>query len=109
MTPVEFFKPGTPTRDDPAVVEAMHVYDDILNDTERREVFQSIYRAVLAWKRTGRIDHLTGTVAEGLADMVLLEQQPGFTEARRTPTPDSLEPTEGIGIAEVIRPLREPR
>lgn len=106
MTPVEYLNPGTPPVDDPQVAEAMRVYDGILNDTERREVFRSMYRAVLAYDRTQDVDHLA-RLSLSVKDMVLLEQQPGFTEARRAPRKPPTDPCAGAGIAEVVRRLRE--
>lgn len=105
MVAVEFTRPGVPGRDDPAIVQAMQVWD-ALTPGEQRSVFEGVARAVSAFGRTKEIDHLV-RLSESVDEMVLLEQQPGFTEARRAPAADVGERGEGVGIAEVIRRLRE--
>jgi hypothetical protein len=71
VKPVEHHHPDTPPRDDPQVTTALAVWD-ALNDDERREVFASLYRAVLAHQRTSHIDHLV-RFAESVDGMVRLE------------------------------------
>lgn len=105
MKPVEVTRPGVPAKDDPQVKTAMAVWDELTGE-EQRNVFEGVARAVTAFGRTKEIDHLV-RLSQSVDEMVLLEQQPGFTEARRAPAADDSEPGEGVGIAEVIRRLRE--
>jgi hypothetical protein len=102
---VEFTRSGLPGRDDPAIVQAMEVWEKLTAD-EQRNVFEGVARAVTAFGRTKEIDHLV-RLSESVDEMVLLERQPGFTEARRAPAEDDGEPGVGVGIAEVVRRLRE--
>lgn len=102
---VEYTSAGVPARDDPELVQVMAVWDR-LTVAEQRNVFEGLARAVTAFGRTKDIDHLV-KLSESVDEMVRLEQQPGFTESRRTPTKRSPDPGEGIGIAEVVRRLRE--
>lgn len=98
--------PSAPvSRDDPQVKQAMAVWDG-LSLEEQRNVFQGMAQAVTAFGRTKNVDHLV-RLSQSINEMVLLEQQPGFTESRRTPTERSQDPGEGMGITEVVRRLRE--
>jgi hypothetical protein len=61
---------------------------------------------VAVYGRTKNVDHLA-KLAESVNEMVVLESQPGFTLSRRTPTKRDADQGEGMGIAEVVRRLRE--
>lgn len=102
---VEYTPSGVPARDDPEIVQVMAVWDQ-LTAAEQRNVFEAVARAVSAFGRTKEIDHLV-RLSESVDEMVLLERQPGFTEARRAPVERAGKPDEGVGIAEVVRRLRE--
>lgn len=93
-----------PARDE-MVDQAMAVWDG-LTDGERREVFRKVARAVSAFGLTKNIDHLV-KLAEGVDGMVTIEKVPGFSEARRRPPRPLAEQGEGVGMAEVVRRLRE--
>lgn len=81
------------------------MWDD-LTAAEQREVFRKVARAVSDFGLTKDIDRLV-RFAESIDGMVTLEQLPGYSEARRrTPVPPS-EQGEGVGMAEVVRRLRE--
>lgn len=102
---IENIPAGRPPIDDPEIVQAMAAWEG-LTDLEKANVFQTVYRAVTAFGRTKDVDHLI-RLSESVIGFVLLEQQPGFTEARRAPSRGPGKPDEGVGIAEVIRRLRE--
>lgn len=102
---MQYRRPGVPPADDPTILQAMTVWDN-LTPQEQRNVFQGIVQAVTGFSRTKDIDHLVN-LSQSVNEMVLLERQPGFTEARRNPPKEPEEPSESVGISEVIRRLRE--
>lgn len=91
--------------DDPAIVQAMTVWKQ-LTPAEQANVFGAVMRAVTAFGRTKNVDHLV-RLAESIDGMVLIEQQPGFVQARRAPVTPPARQGEALGIAEVIRQLQE--
>ncbi|WP_329518631.1 hypothetical protein [Spirillospora sp. NBC_01491] len=92
-----------PPADDPAIEQAMNVWRS-LTPTEQANAFNTIYRHLVAQRRTGDAGHLE-RLAESLTTMVRMEQQPGFTEKRRAPI-ERPEPGEGIGFEELARMLQ---
>lgn len=69
--------------DDPAVVKAMAMYDNDLDDTERRNVFETMIMAVVSAERdnyTG--DHLTD-FAKSMVMTVRMNAVPGYRDAVR--------------------------
>lgn len=99
---------GTPAIDVPQIMQAMVVYDTF-NAEERRQLFQTMMRAVTAFGRTGDIDHLTG-FAESVNGMVRLESlDPGLRgEIRdRSGEPLPADAHAGIPLAEAVKLLRE--
>ena len=81
MTTIEHTHPGTPPKDDPAVIRAMAVWDG-LNGRERRELFRTLYRAAEAFKRTEDVAHLT-RLAESVTGMCRLEPSTNLREILR--------------------------
>uniref|UniRef100_UPI003F496C82 hypothetical protein n=1 Tax=Sphaerisporangium sp. CA-236357 TaxID=3240030 RepID=UPI003F496C82 len=73
--------PGTVPVDDPEVHKAMAIVDG-LTETEQRELVRSAYRAALAFKRSGDVDHAT-RFATNLLATVHLRSIPAYAEALR--------------------------
>ena len=91
----------------PAVVKAMGLYDDILDDEERRGIFQTTACAVVSFFEDGNPDHLTH-FAESLATTVRLRLIPEYhqavREARNRPAPRY---EDCLDVEDVIASLRE--
>jgi hypothetical protein len=68
--------------DHPAVVKAMRLYDDVLNEDERRGIFQNLIRAVAAANDTGDNAPLVA-FAESLKLTVRLRLIPEYQQAMR--------------------------
>jgi hypothetical protein len=85
----------------------MRVYDQTLNDTERREVFRTLYGAVATYRQSSNIDHLL-VLAESVEGMVVNEiNQPGTIEKIRN-RPRTVEEAGGFADSEeVLRLLQE--
>jgi hypothetical protein len=81
MKTVEITHPGTPPKDDPQIVQAMAVWDN-LTGRERREVFRTLARTVAAYKATGDVAHLT-RFADSIDGMVRLEAQTNLRNVLR--------------------------
>lgn len=97
----------TPPDDDPEMQEAAYLWDDVLLDDERRNVFLSVYRCVLAWHRTGNVEYLTG-LGLSIDSMVILERnQPGVHEKIRNAPRTAAEAGGAMSAAEVRAMLRE--
>lgn len=95
-----------PTNDDPEIVEAMKVYDN-LNDTERREVFRNLCRSVTAFSRTSDIDYLV-EFAKSVRGMVILESKhPEVRDKIRNAPRTAREAGGSVDFAEVYRLLKE--
>lgn len=94
-----------PTASDPQVDAAVNVYDS-LNDEERRTVFETMVRAIAAYRRTSNIDHMAA-LAESIEGLIRLSAQPGYWQAMRDlpDTPPAAD--EGIELEEAIKRLRE--
>lgn len=96
---------GTPTSDDPEIVQAMTVYDNLPVD-EQREIFRTLYRAVAAFGRTENIDHLV-RFAKSVEGMVLTEtKQPGTLQAIRNAPKTVSEAGGSVDAGEVLKQLR---
>lgn len=88
-----------------AVEQALAVYD-VLNASEQREVFASVYRAVAAYRHTGDVDHLV-RLAESVDGMVIHEtNQPGVRAKIRNAAKTAREAGGVVETAEVVRQLR---
>ncbi len=82
MNPIEYTHPDTPPYDDPDVQAAMSIWD-VLSGRERREVFRTLYRAAVAYERTGDVAHLT-RLAESVTGMCRLESNANLREIIRS-------------------------
>ncbi|GGP84358.1 hypothetical protein GCM10010140_11790 [Streptosporangium pseudovulgare] len=101
----EFFPPGYVAPDDPAVQRAMEVIDG-LHPSEQRELIRSSYRAALAYRRTGDIDHLE-RFADNFLETVHLRGMPAYAEALKRP-PRGPRGREGtLDVEEVLNRLAE--
>lgn len=105
MEAVEFTRPGTPARDDPQVEKAMGVWD-ALDAGERREVFRTLYRAVLAHRRTSDIDHFI-RFAESVDGMVRLESATDLRRVIRDSAAAPGTPQNEVGFASMAGRLEE--
>ncbi len=103
MTPVEITHPGMPHKDDPQVETGMKVWDN-LTDDEQRELFRTLYRSVLARKRTGTVDHIV-RVADSVDSMVLLESTTDLRDKIRESRTRTLVPADESAVDEAIRQL----
>lgn len=70
------------SNEDPAAAKAMRLYDDILDDQERRGIFQTTACAVVSYFGDGDPDHLT-RFAESLAMTVRMRLIPEYQQAVR--------------------------
>jgi hypothetical protein len=96
---------GNPALDDPAVTDALAIYDQ-LTPGERREVFRTLYRAVTAFNRTGDIDRLV-RYADSVKQMVALYANPEVRSAVRD-APHTLHDAGGpADLGEVLALLQE--
>lgn len=93
-----------PSDGDPKLQDAMQVWHN-LTEAERTNVFRGLYSQVVAFQRTGDVGHLE-MMEDGLHTMVIMEQQPGFTESRRKPVSPMKPGEKGAGFQELIRQLR---
>lgn len=94
--------------DDPAVVKAMATYDDDLDETERRNVYQTMIMAVVSAGRANYEGKHLGDFAESMAMTVRMNSVPGYREAvraSRNRPPTRYE--DGIDVADVIASLRD--
>lgn len=97
-----------PAIDDPQVMQAMAVYDN-LNPNEQREVFRTMYRSVTASHRAGNNDAIRD-FADSLRGMVRLESQhPGARDAIRAAASRRLpsDPGAGTDLGVAIEELRD--
>ncbi|MDH2424323.1 hypothetical protein [Sphaerisporangium sp. TRM90804] len=101
----EFFPPGSVSHDDPAVVRAMETIDG-LRPSEQRELIRSSYRAVLAYDRTGEIDHLVD-FAKNLLSTVHLRSIPAYAEALKNAPRGPRGPEGTLNVEEVLNRLTE--
>lgn len=103
--PVEQPPSHRPAIDDPEIVAAMAVYDN-LNDDERREIFRGLYRSVTAFSRSSDIDYLL-RFAKSIQGMVILENKHPEVRDRIRNAPRSAREAGGtVDIAEVRKLLR---
>ncbi|MEV1003363.1 hypothetical protein [Nonomuraea sp. NPDC050202] len=93
--------PGAATR----LPMALAVYDQ-LSTAERRALFENMFAAMLQYRRTGEVEHLTRS-AESVTVTMWLRGQPGVQQAIRD-APTAPCPAEDlVPVDEVIRMLQE--
>lgn len=95
-----------PAIDDPEIVEAMKVYDN-LNDAERREIFRNLCRSVTAFSRTSRIDYLMEFAKSVRGMMILESKHPEVRDKIRNAPRTADEAGGAVDFSEVYRLLRE--
>lgn len=103
MRRVEIIPEGVPPKDDPQVETAMKVWD-YLNEEERAEVFRTVYRFILAQRRTEDIDHLA-RLADSVYHMVEDESTTDVRDRIRAAANRKPVPADDAAVEELLRRL----
>ncbi|WP_188186812.1 hypothetical protein [Nonomuraea sp. SYSU D8015] len=94
-----------PYGDAERLVTALAVYDQ-LTTAERRALFENMFAAMLQYRRTREVEHLTRS-AESVTVTMWVRGQPGVQQAIRDAPTDPCPAEDLVPVDDVIRMLRE--